>query len=156
MNDLKFSRVRVSDKPLSAIDHIISSLPEREASEREFDYLNRVYRGGGMFAEHVEPLDRFVRNHSRGRADYCYFMFDRIGGGIKIGRSKSPGERRARLSSSGACSMVLLAVVRGGALEGMYHQAFAAHRIAGEWFEPHPDILAEIARLTPREPELEK
>lgn len=33
--------------------------------------------------------------------------------------------------------------------ERAYHAMFKAHRLHGEWFEPHPDILAEIARLTP-------
>lgn len=28
-----------------------------------------------------------------------------------------------------------------------YHARFAAHRLRGEWFAPHPDILAEIEHL---------
>jgi len=33
------------------------------------------------------------------------------------------------------------------AFERAYHRQFAAHRLHGEWFAPHPDILAEIDRL---------
>ncbi len=34
------------------------------------------------------------------------------------------------------------------ATEQGYHGRFKAHRLHGEWFAPHPDILAEIARFT--------
>lgn len=34
-----------------------------------------------------------------------------------------------------------------------YHLRFAAHRHGkGEWFSPHPDILAEIERLNGKAP----
>ena len=32
-------------------------------------------------------------------------------------------------------------------VEKEYHPRFAEHRLHGEWFHPHPDILAEIDRL---------
>lgn len=31
--------------------------------------------------------------------------------------------------------------------ERAYHKHFSEHRLHGEWFEPHPDIMAEIERL---------
>jgi hypothetical protein len=43
--------------------------------------------------------------------------------------------------------MEILLTLRDGCLEGCYHQHFADLRVEGEWFEPHPDIFAEIARL---------
>lgn len=32
-------------------------------------------------------------------------------------------------------------------LERKYHETFSTHRMKGEWFYPHPDILKEIQRL---------
>jgi hypothetical protein len=43
--------------------------------------------------------------------------------------------------------MEILLTLRAGYLEGAYHQHFADLRVEGEWFEPHPDIFAEIERL---------
>lgn len=82
-------------------------------------------------------------------AKYTYFMRDRRNGLIKIGVALDPHERRARLSSSGFHDMEILLVLRDGCLEGCYHQHFADLCVGGEWFEPHPDLLAEIARLAP-------
>jgi hypothetical protein len=45
----------------------------------------------------------------------------------------------------------VLATVRGN-FEVAYHRLFAEHRAFGEWFEPHPDILAEVDRLTQGSP----
>jgi hypothetical protein len=43
----------------------------------------------------------------------------------------------------------ILALTTGARdVERSYHERFAAHRLHGEWFAPHPDILAEIDRLT--------
>nr|WP_144036753.1 GIY-YIG nuclease family protein [Sphingopyxis witflariensis] len=36
--------------------------------------------------------------------------------------------------------------------ERILHDRFAAHRLHGEWFERHPDILAEVERLSPHTP----
>jgi hypothetical protein len=81
-------------------------------------------------------------------AKYTYFMRDRVSGFIKIGMALNPHERRARLSSSGRRDMEILLTLRDGNLEGCYHQHFADLCVGGEWFEPHPDILAEIERLS--------
>lgn len=81
-------------------------------------------------------------------AKYTYFMRDRRNGLIKIGMARHPDERRARLNSSGAHDVEILAVVRGGELERAYHKHFADLCAGGEWFHPHPDILAEIERLS--------
>lgn len=79
---------------------------------------------------------------------YTYFMRDRYSGLIKIGMSNNPENRRAALSASGEHDMEILLTLRDGCLEGCYHQHFANLRVHGEWFEPHPDILAEIERLS--------
>lgn len=67
---------------------------------------------------------------------------------IKIGFSRRVAFRLRGLQLANAQPLELLAAVEGPAtLEREYHKRFAAHRLHGEWFAPHPDILAEIDRL---------
>jgi hypothetical protein len=80
-------------------------------------------------------------------ARYTYFMLDKLTGNIKIGQSTEPGTRAQNIGSSLSTDIELLATVRCGTFERAYHNAFAAHRLHGEWFSPHPDILAEIERV---------
>ena len=70
---------------------------------------------------------------------------------IKIGFSVSPSKRRAELQTGHWGRLEILAVTPGSAKqEAAYHARFAEQRISGEWFSRHPDILAEIARLSPQ------
>lgn len=42
--------------------------------------------------------------------------------------------------------MTLLAVLRGGAAkEAEIHARLRDHRVMGEWFSPHDEVLAEVA-----------
>ncbi len=67
---------------------------------------------------------------------------------IKIGVAKRVESRLATIQTHCPLKVAVLAVVEGTrALEQEYHSRFAAHRLHGEWFAPHPDLLAEIARL---------
>jgi len=69
-------------------------------------------------------------------------------GPIKIGISVDPQKRLKTLQTAHPFRLELLCVFAGaGKKEANYHSRFAAHRLHGEWFEPHPDILAEITRL---------
>jgi hypothetical protein len=75
-----------------------------------------------------------------------YFISD--GHAIKIGFASSPKERMRAHQTSCPRRLRLMAVEKGGiGLERLYHERFAAHRIRGEWFHIHDDILAEVARL---------
>lgn len=70
-------------------------------------------------------------------------------GPIKIGTTGDIEYRLAILRGQSPVQVELLATVPGKRVEEFeYHRRFAAHRLHGEWFEPHPDILAEIARLS--------
>jgi hypothetical protein len=72
------------------------------------------------------------------------------GGPIKIGFATRLAFRIRDLRLANALPLEIWASVEGPpSLEREYHKRFASHRLHGEWFEPHPDILAEIARLTP-------
>lgn len=67
---------------------------------------------------------------------------------IKIGTSYSAKERMKTLQAGSPIKLEILATRPGStAVEVYYHDAFAAHRLHGEWFTPHADILAEIERL---------
>lgn len=69
-------------------------------------------------------------------------------GPIKIGVSNDPQRRLKGLQTGYPYPLQILATIEGGAmLEIEYHERFAEHRLHGEWFAPHPDILAEIERL---------
>ena len=74
------------------------------------------------------------------------------GGPIKIGYTANLTARLRSLRLANALPISLLASVEGPTrLEREYHRRFAAHRLHGEWFAPHPDILAEIDRLTTKD-----
>lgn len=69
---------------------------------------------------------------------------------IKIGHTRFPDMRiRTLRYSSGVWAQSFLATVDGGRdLERAYHERFAEHRHGkSEWFDPAPEILAEIERL---------
>lgn len=68
--------------------------------------------------------------------------------GIKIGVSLQPIERLAILQTGSPVPLRILACIEGGMdLEKGYHTRFREHRLHGEWFSPHPEILAEIDRI---------
>lgn len=84
----------------------------------------------------------------------CYFIGSDKGP-VKIGHSTNPMARLCAIQTGYPHKLRVLAVREGGvAVERAYHDLFAAHRLQGEWFERHPDILAEIKRLnaTPARP----
>lgn len=67
---------------------------------------------------------------------------------IKIGSAINVGKRFTDLQACSPIPIEILATTSGGMKqERAYHRQFAAHRLHGEWFAPHPDILAEIDRL---------
>lgn len=81
------------------------------------------------------------------RPPKIYFIGGDVGH-IKIGVSRSPHSRLAGIQTGSPIPLRILATVTGGFdEERAYHARFAAHRVQGEWFERHPDILAEIERL---------
>jgi len=94
------------------------------------------------------PKDIFDHWMALGVSGYTYFARGLETGRIKIGRSKDPWHRRTQLASSNnGENAELICVLRGLHFEKKYHRQFADHLDACEWFNPHPEILAEIARL---------
>lgn len=88
------------------------------------------------------------------RETFIYFIQAVDGGLIKIGRADDP---RARLRELQIGSPLILRLCRSERApqtwETRLHQAFAAYRMHGEWFRPHP-LLAHVADAIP-DPALE-
>ena len=80
--------------------------------------------------------------------DYVYFMRLGEAGPIKIGHSVNIKERLAVIQVNNPYLITLLAVVDGGfSKERELHKLFKDHKIYGEWFYPHTDILNYINNL---------
>lgn len=69
-------------------------------------------------------------------------------GAIKIGRTINLPVRLKDIQSCSPIVVRVLATRRGGERERLYHRLYAEHRLSGEWFTRHPDILDEITRLS--------
>lgn len=83
----------------------------------------------------------------RSSATRVYFVAA-MGGPIKIGIALNPQHRLRTLQTSHPKKLRLLAETPGDHnMEAEYHQRFAAHRLHGEWFAPHAEILDEIRRI---------
>jgi len=84
-----------------------------------------------------------------GRYDHGRVYFIQASTGhIKIGYAQDVEARLKTLQVAHPTPLLVLAVSGGGMpQERKYHTRFADHRLLGEWFAPHPDILAEIDRL---------
>lgn len=75
-----------------------------------------------------------------------YFVQSTAGGPVKIGWSASPERRVKDLECGSPFPLRILAMIPGNATtEGALHKRFAAHRLRGEWFAPHTDLLEYIA-----------
>ena len=67
---------------------------------------------------------------------------------IKIGSTKYLDDRLYSLRCGSPVGLELIASLKGDrTVEFALHTRFAEHRLHGEWFTPHPDILAEIERI---------
>jgi transcriptional regulator with XRE-family HTH domain len=79
-----------------------------------------------------------------------YFVQVGSDGPIKIGKANDVAFRIQALQTAAPGPLRLLAVAAGGlAEEQRLHERFSKHRLHGEWFSPHPDLLAHIAAVTP-------
>ena len=77
-----------------------------------------------------------------------YFVQCGDSGPVKIGVAKDPAARLSALQTGHFETLHIRALTVGGLTqERIYHDTFRAHHQRGEWFAPHPDILAEIDRL---------
>jgi len=86
---------------------------------------------------------------SKGAVTTIYFIQRGEDGPIKIGQtSKDPQTRVAALQIGSAEPLRLLGFFRSK--ESKIHEMFREHRMSGEWFRPHPEILTFIEAKTSR------
>ncbi|GMM93143.1 GIY-YIG nuclease family protein [Qipengyuania sp. MTN3-11] len=129
------------------------SLTERDGWDLS-DYVNRIpdepqaaYEKG-LRVGFRQAIERMLGDRTAtGEEKFVYFI-QAHEGPIKIGIAVDVERRRKALQTGFPSELFIRATTTGGAeQEASYHRMFAAHRRVGEWFSPHPDILAEIERL---------
>lgn len=80
-----------------------------------------------------------------------YFIQAGEDGPIKIGRSRNVKARLASLQVSAPERLTLIAFYAAPPVEeARLHRLLAEHRITGEWFRPHADVLAVVAEAKSR------
>lgn len=108
------------------------------------DVQDTTKRGGPVY-----PLKDRGPAYELQMADALIYFIQAATGEIKIGMAKNVSSRLKTLQVANPSELVVRAVTSGGPkAEQLYHERFKAHSIRGEWFSPHEDILAEIARLS--------
>lgn len=81
---------------------------------------------------------------------FIYVLRRGDAGPVKIGVSKSPEARLAKLQTACAEPLALLRVLPGGQeREAALHARFAHLRLEGEWFRPDEDLLKFFASEAP-------
>jgi len=101
--------------------------------------------------EQLEVAKAKRRLTNKGRKEYVYFAFrhDRL----KIGHTIQPRQRIRTLETQMGAEFNKVIFVEGKrSKEALLHRKFAEHRLIGEWFKPHPDILDYVAKLNPAAP----
>lgn len=79
-----------------------------------------------------------------------YFVQAGDGGPVKIGFSEKPEYRLSKMQADCPHALQLIALVDGDRdREAELHEEFAAHRRAGEWFDPAEAILAFCSEHRP-------
>jgi hypothetical protein len=80
------------------------------------------------------------------QTDYVYFIQAVAGGAIKIGLSQNPGKRLTSLQTARPDPIRITRLVavhrsRSKLMEQNLHRHFEDARMAGEWFEPVPELV---------------
>ena len=106
---------------------------KNEVSERDVDDLVESLKLWGIMPVTIEG--------------YVYFISSEKNREIKIGFTARPVEKRLKsLQTAHPYKLKLLTIVPGTTEdEKSLHERFANIRLEGEWFKPHPDLLAFIS-----------
>lgn len=123
-------------------DDLVRELRQAYQRGRE-DQANEFYDKRVAAAEENDRRKWAANKHSK-----VYFI-RAAGGPIKIGKANRPESRLKELQTGHHAKLEIAATCPGGLdVEQAYHKRFAEFREHGEWFSPHPEILAEIERLS--------
>lgn len=138
------------DRMMAVANSISSGLGWEDAREQHLQSAIKQFSPSAVMLMGTDrPWDAIGRGAHKFRCEQqvAYFI-GHVAHGIKIGISNSPLERLSMLQTGSPVPLRILACAQGGRdQERVYHHSFAEHRLHGEWFAPHPEILAEIARL---------
>jgi Meiotically Up-regulated Gene 113 (MUG113) protein len=90
--------------------------------------------------------ERAIRRELLARTSERFFLYAIQAGGddgpVKIGTAKDPDQRLKTLQTASPVPLTGLCAWRGfSGEEAEIHQRFADHRIRGEWFRPHADLI---------------
>ena len=122
-------------RPLSGITHVdLEELVEKEeVSELDTEDLLESLKLWGVIPVAIEGCVYFIRSEKTHA--------------IKIGFTAGQVEKRlSSLQTAHPYKLQLLATIPGTLeYEKSLHERFASFRLEGEWFQPHPDILAFIS-----------
>ena len=99
------------------------------------------------FCLHTGDLDMWLstltKSRLKGSPTTAYFIRSHRTGYIKIGTSVNARERLHGLANGYPDCFELLAV---GGVEAELHDQLDRHRVHGEWFHPHADVLKALRR----------
>lgn len=74
-----------------------------------------------------------------------YFIRSAGFGVVKIGTAANPSARLRSLQTGNAEELSLIRVIDGGEAEERWlHDRFQQHRVRGEWFTFHPDMMTVL------------
>lgn len=125
---------------------VFGLLPPDDVAARAAGWVVAIRSGfprHGVAQRHLDELSFVVG--SLGQRSRVYFIQVGLGGPIKIGRSTAPLTRLATLQTGHSEQLRLLVTTTGGdELEKSLHQKLRSHRLRGEWFSPHAEVLAEV------------
>jgi hypothetical protein len=111
------------------------------AERKLTDFVTNEFRS-------IDAVGREAERERARRQQKVYFIGGEVGA-IKIGIAVEPEKRLAELQSGSPIPLSILALAEGGReREWAYHTLlFHRHRLHGEWFERHPELMAEIDRI---------
>jgi hypothetical protein len=136
----------------AAVEKCRESRAERDAAKQELYAYLRSARSVATVRELAEASGlSFQRVHQivgtgTGASPATHLYFAEHGNLIKIGVTSNVEQRMKELKTT-----LLLAVEHPEPtkLEGQLHGSLAAHRVRGEWFSAHGEVLAAMDTLRP-------
>jgi hypothetical protein len=134
------------------ITEIADSFAHRSRRRPFFKLVTLLYnwaRRNGFSALDAGPVDHLIVRAPR--KEWVYFIGSGPGDPIKIGRACHLGNRLSILQTGNPLVLKVHAAfetMNAAADEGALLRRFSPHQIRGEWFYPHPDLWAEIERIT--------
>lgn len=118
--------------------------------ERKRQWVERRLK---LLRDPESEAESHLKSAALGSVASSVYFIAAVGGPIKIGLAVNPLDRLRSLQTAHPKKLRLLATVPGDhRAEAAYHQRFATHRLQGEWFAPHAEILDEIRRIRSNRP----